>query len=351
MSLEGTVKLPGVKAPVNKKALVIGGAVAAGVVGYAYYQRLSGVSGDFEEEPVGVVDEMGDERIDPRWTGGSEGTFDQTPTGYQTDQEWFNAAIDLLIYNFGVADTATASDALNRYMSGKGLTTAQVSMIQYVVNSLGPPPSGAKPIKHDTSNNPASTGLLAPKNLKYTSGPGSITFKWDAVSGATNYEAELIQGTSTRVRGPVIVSATSWTINDLAIDKPYRINVYGRNAGGQRGARGTLVGRTGKSTTKPPTGGPPVSGKPLPAPSNIRHSANWQDITFTWTPVPGAKAYGIELIQGTGQVIDRRLVPEPRYRVGGGLQPGKPYRIRVSSINNQNKPGPSRSYTGRTDRK
>jgi hypothetical protein len=81
---------------------------------------------------------------------------------------------------------------------------------------------------------------------------------------------------------------------------------------------------------------------------HLAGSSNRSDVSFRWAPVQGAVKYVVELIQGKDQVIRKTVVTDPYFRAGGGLQAGKPYRVRVTPVGASGKTGGVASSTYRT---
>ena len=167
-------------------------AAGAGVVAYAWWTRSSSAtSGEGEaqylvpEEPTGVLP----------FGGTVSGTFSEGPVAYRNDQEWYNDARSKLALDYGVADTATASDALDRYLANRPLTAAQVPMINFVINSIGPPPSGARAVRQETVVGPPPTGgpsgpspVLRGLSIGVSDiAPDRIRWEWNQVENATYY--------------------------------------------------------------------------------------------------------------------------------------------------------------------
>ena len=221
------VKLGG--RPYPKSLLYVAGAATVGIVGYAWFTRGSG---DPEteaellvpEEPTGVLP----------FGGTVSGTFTEGPVAYRNDREWYTDALSKLLMDYGVGDTATASAALDRYLAGQALTAAQVPMINFVVNSIGPPPSGARNIRAETVIGPAPTSAPAtPTGLKLTSTASRVGAQWSPVSGdGITYQVELVAGVdeavqSNRIRGTAWYSSVS-----VRRKSPYRIKVWAVNSRG-----------------------------------------------------------------------------------------------------------------------
>lgn len=205
-------------------------AVGAGAVGFvAYKWWTAGRSGSDNE----VVDTTPDvSSLEPSQVpGGSggttSGTYDQTPTGYQNDQEWFNDAKDKLIYDYGVSDIATASETLNRYLNQQPLTPEQHKQIAYVINSIGPPPTGSRNVREETPKTQPA-GLSAPGNFRAIAiSRTSITVAWNSVPGADHYRLTRQGGG----RG-VLVKGTSHTSPSLKPNTRYLFIVRAANGSG-----------------------------------------------------------------------------------------------------------------------
>jgi hypothetical protein len=252
-----SITIAGKKFP---RAVVYGGGLAVvGIVGYAYLTRSPSTGDDIEaevlvpEEPTGTLP----------FGGTQSGIFTEGPVAYRNDQEWFSDALDKLIYNYGVADTATASDALNRYLTNKALTAAQVPMINYVINSIGPPPSGPRTVKQETTPGggvkpppsappPVGATPARPTGLKVEgSNTSDITWVWNPVPGAGTYRIDLIQGTNDVIHSTRIGASSRprWRARSsypraLPANRPFRIVVWALNNQNKAGPSATTTGRT-----------------------------------------------------------------------------------------------------------
>lgn len=236
-----------------KNYVLVGGAAVAGIAIYAYTTGRGG--GGEELEEVGLVDEFGDERITPTTVDTYDVRVDNR-SGFKSDSEWFETAIDSLTSNYGVSSVAVASDALNKYLDNKPLNSTQVPMIQYVVNLLGPPPSGNRTIKTETTPvvPPAQNGRAKPGPITGLIVEGSnaqdITFRWNKATNAAKYKVRAIAGSNTTLATTVIPSTPtrfrfrSIVKTPLQRNKPYRIEVWGMNAAGELGPMASQVGRT-----------------------------------------------------------------------------------------------------------
>lgn len=176
-----------------KSWLYVFGALGVGIVGYAWFTK-STTDDEFVEEDL-LLDSYGDERIPPTTIDSSQVQVD-TRAGFKTDQEWFNAALEKLIYEYGNVDVPMASDTLTKYLNKEELTAEQIRMVNFVINSLGPPPvAGRLPLRQKPPSTtppgptPSTQRPKPPTNVK-VSYPGrgpNITITWTASSGATRY--------------------------------------------------------------------------------------------------------------------------------------------------------------------
>lgn len=215
-----TVNIAGKSYP---KPVVLGvGAAAAVVIGYAWFTKgrapATETETDFlvpeEVEPTGILP----------FGGTQSGTFTEGPVAFRTEQEWYAEALDRLLFNYGIVDTPTASDALDRYLANRPLTATQIPMINFVINSIGPPPTGARTIRQETA---APGGTTSPpaqitipgkvRNHKASTSKTEIRTNWfepiadSSHSKATRYLVTVYQGvgTSGGVRRQAIWSTTT----------------------------------------------------------------------------------------------------------------------------------------------
>lgn len=219
-----------------KPLVYAAGAATVGIVGYAYFTKSRGDVSAEGQDTAATLD-LGDERIPPTTLD----TFDvkvDNRAGYKTDQEWYAAAQDLLINNYGVGDTPSAAKALDLFLSNQSVSQTQADMLHYVINTIGYPPSrGQIAIKLSTTTPPTSstTNRATPGpvgGLTLSASRTEINAKWNRASNASKYEVQLIQGTSQIIRNTT-TSATSWkTGGGLAPKHPYRIKVRGISSQG-----------------------------------------------------------------------------------------------------------------------
>lgn len=140
----GTVKLP-VVGRIRKTWVMVGAAVAVGIVGYAWWARARGAdalgdAADVAEEPMGEI---------PAGTSTTPGlaqnyepaTVDPDDLPPTTNDEWSRRAVaylrDELYYN-----PATAAAALGKYLARQPLVPAEQDIVRTALGVLGKPPVG-----------------------------------------------------------------------------------------------------------------------------------------------------------------------------------------------------------------
>lgn len=227
-----TVNLAGKPYPKNAVWVVV--AVGGAILGYAWFTkgRTAGVETETDYlvpenvEPTGVLP----------FGGTQSGVFTESGGGFRSDQEWYKAALDELLFDYGTADTPTASNALDRYLANQPLSTTQVPMMNFVINSIGPPPSGTRTIRQETgttpppSNAPARPGT--PAGLKLTATQTRVGADWSPTAGAAKYRVDLIAGVSTVVQTDVIPRSEWFSSKPLRRKAPYRVRVWAVNNAG-----------------------------------------------------------------------------------------------------------------------
>jgi hypothetical protein len=190
--MAGQIKLPGI-GPVDKKWVYVGGALIAGIAGYAYFTRSATSEepevSDYTTEPDYAMDGGEDEYVNP---GGSEDPVEEDYVSAPTNNaEWSQKAISYLTdhgYN-----ALAAPIAVGRYMARKSLNSNQANMVRVATAALGPPPSGSFPIKVTPGGSdpkPPTTKpvMKAPSGLRVTDRyRDKVRLAWNPVSLATGY--------------------------------------------------------------------------------------------------------------------------------------------------------------------
>lgn len=194
-----TIKLPGV-GPVDKKWVYVGGALVAGIVGYAYWTKARAEESeitDFTEvtDPDAIVDGGVDDYVNP---GGSRDPINEdNSTAPSNNAEWSFQAFDKLTDNG--YNPLKVSTALGKYLARGTLTPNQGAIIRAAHAFLGPPPIGKFPIKigKGEPDNPDKPDVQLPIKVAPTGlsahdiGSTTVGLLWNAVSGARYYSVSI----------------------------------------------------------------------------------------------------------------------------------------------------------------
>jgi hypothetical protein len=189
-----TVKIPGI-GPVEKKWVYVGGALVAGIVGYAYWNksRVDVTESDTEvaDYTTGTdyaMDSGVDEYVNP---GGSQAPIEEDyVTAPTTNAEWSQKAISILVDTGH--DPISASLAVGKYMARQDLTSTQANMIRAASAQLGPPPVGSFPITvtpdAPKEEKPSGSELGQVTGIRVLDrSPTTVNVTWNKVPGALNY--------------------------------------------------------------------------------------------------------------------------------------------------------------------
>lgn len=150
------VKLPGGGPGVSKKWVLAGGALVAGIVGYAYLRRARTVAGpDVGQEQVGM--ELPPADLGSVSTGG--GTSDTGLQFITTNAQWSADATAKLV-DLGY-DSVAVSTALGKYLSSQFVTAQEAQYIYTALALSGSPPVGTFSVRREptpTSTSGSATG-------------------------------------------------------------------------------------------------------------------------------------------------------------------------------------------------
>lgn len=129
-----TVKLPGI-GQVKTTYVYIGGALVAGIVGYAWWSRRGSSAA---QAPTWDVDSVGETGyVSP---GGGSSFTAPPPTGaYASNQEWANKALSWGL-DHGFEFTLVAG-AIALFLAKKPVSAKQGEFLQQALPQIGPPPS------------------------------------------------------------------------------------------------------------------------------------------------------------------------------------------------------------------
>ncbi|MBO5383584.1 MAG: hypothetical protein J6A30_04720, partial [Ruminococcus sp.] len=125
------------------------------------------------------------------------------------------------------------------------------------------------------------TASTTPQNVKATAGDGKITISWSAVSGATKYRVQRLNGTTwSTINYP---TATSYVDTAVTAGTTYKYSVF------------TYVdGAWGKVSSE-------VSATPVKVttPQNVKATSGDSKITISWSAVSGSTKYRVQRTTST----------------------------------------------------
>jgi hypothetical protein len=189
-----TVKLPAVGS-VDRRWVYAGGALVAGIVGYAWWTRARGA-----QAPEVLPEDIPQDREPPPTIVGSEDFDDANVRAIiNTNAEWYTSAVEYLVGTGGF-DFTFATVTLGKFLARRELTEQEANLVQAAKGAVGEPPQGGPwPIIRATGTAPptAPTTLVAPV-LRYGVGDPRNTYyqlSWTSISGAQRYLVK-------RERGP-----------------------------------------------------------------------------------------------------------------------------------------------------
>lgn len=332
IDLKGTVDVPGVGG-VDKRVLIGTGVVAAGFLGWRYWQARDSAAYDPEAEPVdpgmedpGVLPPVaGAERPDNDY-GLPDGDDDAGSGSYgfkgRTDSQWTQYATQQLTASESWSYT-TIVTALGKYLQGKALTTDEQRIAQAAIAVAGYPPEHPnQPVipGGDTKITVAPTGVRVVSSTSTT-----VVLSWSPVAGAAAYRVYR-SGASTNV-GTTDHPNTTITISGLQPNTEYSFQVAADSIGDLPGPKSSSV----KAKTKA------VS---LKAPTGVRASSVAATAaTISWTKVSGATSYRVYLNGHLRGTADGGL---SSYRVTG-LSKKTRYSAQVAADTTNQEPGPKSS--------
>ena len=187
---------------------------------------------------------------------------------------------------------------------------------------------GVSPDSNEVSATPIAPTVApaAPANLTVTIGDQSLTLRWDAVPGATEYYAYrgLSTGSLTRIAMGETISELTYTDTGLTNGTEYYYTVRAVNS----------VDESPDSTEVSAT---PAAAITVPAaPANLTAAAGDAQVTLSWDMVTGADEYQVYRAATPSGTLTRiaagTTITDPTY-TDTGLTNGTAYRYTVRAVN------------------
>lgn len=221
---------------VKSTYLYVGGAIVAGIVGYAWWNNKQNAGGDYlgaSPDDYGVSDY--DSPLGNTGTN-STGNYDETDdNAITTNSQWTQACVETLTsYNF---DAGLVSIALGKYLGRQGLTESEVDVVRAAIAAHGPPPVGGPyPINNALPNTPDTPPDSSAKpqtpRLHHVSAVGrNLILQWYPTSNTQSYIVYWSGGSKGSKSG---IRETSYTIQGVKPGARYYLSVASVNAAGKR---------------------------------------------------------------------------------------------------------------------
>ena len=184
---------------------------------------------------------------------------------------------------------------------------------------------------------PLPTAPAAPTGVTATGGAGQVTLSWTAMSGMSSYNVywSTTSGVTTAT-GTKIANVTSpYVQTGLTAGTTYYYIVTAVNSGGE-GAPSTEV----SAITNPAP--PPVPALPA-VPTGVIATGGTNQVTLSWTAVPGATSYNIYYGTASGVTTTNgtKIANATSPAVQTGLAAGTTYYYIVTAVNSAGESAPS----------
>ena len=127
--------------------------------------------------------------------------------------------------------------------------------------------------------------LSAPTNVKATAGDKQVKLTWTAVSGATKYRVQRLNGSTWTTIATV--STNSYTNTGLTNGTKYSYRVLASADGSAWSSASAAASAT------------PAAAVKVSAPTNVKATAGDKQVKLTWTAVSGAAKYRVQRLNGT----------------------------------------------------
>ena len=302
-----TIDIPHVGS-VKKQQVIVVGAVAAGIVGYAWWRSRTAVA-DTGEEAAAPAPEDPYEGLTGTGFGGAVSGYedrssDTATTGPLTNADWTTLAKERLADSY---EPSAISGALGRYLGREPLSTLDQTIVNAAIAAAGYPPVGSYSIITG-----GDTELkVAPSGLQGKAASTTVTLTWQAVPGAARYRVYR-EGVRENVGAS---NDTVAQVGGLDPGKSYRFRVAAVSAADKTGPPSSWI------TVK-------TAGASLKAPTGVKASATGKTtVKISWSRVTGADGYRVYREHVTPNVGGSR---DTSITIGG-LKAGTRYRFRVAA--------------------
>jgi rhamnogalacturonan endolyase len=247
------------------------------------------------------------------------------------------------------SEIATGSNAVIGPVCGSGpsnatyldTTATNGTTYYYVVQSVNPTGTSADSAQSagvTPSSGAPSTPPAAPAALGDTVASGTVSLTWSASSGANYYTVQrqtvidkipnfsptpTLTSTST-ILSTIILSNTvtglGYTDTSVTNGSKYAYTVFATNAAGTSGSSNTVVAR-------------PVPASAPSTPINVTATASGGQAVLTWSAVPGAVGYIIEVSNSPAGPFTYLISVADLTYTETGLTSGKTYYYEIIAVN------------------
>ena len=254
-----------------------------------------------------------------------------TSTGWLTYDRSVGNVTSHNVTGFGNTGRSFAWTVTARTQAGQGPASARWTFVN----------DGAS----TTPTVPTAPVLTSPANGANVPGT-SVTFSWQAVQGATDYNLKVTDANGGTAYNGWVGNAQTFTVNGFPNSGgSYNWTVTARNSAGQgpASAARSFVNGTSSTATKPATA--PVLASPING-----AQASGTSVTFKWQPVAGATDYNLRIYTSTGWLTyDRWVGNATSYTVTGFDSTGRSFTWAVTASNaaGQGPTSPRTSFVNR----
>jgi fibronectin type III domain protein len=194
-------------------------------------------------------------------SGSTSGSGGSTVAGqYSDNNSWARAAINLLV-GMGV-DPTEANSAIEQYIGGQPLTTAQQGEVNLAIQSIGAPPQppapGTSPSPIVTPPSPGTVyASNPPTGFTVTDKTStSLSLNWNSSANASGYTVSYNTGGQSPQTTTVSGTATSTTITGLSPGSLYNVQVQATPAKTSDGFASLSTTTPGSATSSGGGSGP-----------------------------------------------------------------------------------------------